>query len=296
MQPDRAQAVRVRQTGGAGRRGGRADLHHHRRLRRHFDGARGDAGFAGQSRGHRRLGRAGHACRAVRRHGLDRRLRQVPARDDDGGGAAQPAIGVPLRRVEPARAGTPGATSRSSTCSRASAPARKGASTMPSSSPSSRRRVPGPAPVPGCSPPTPWPASARPWGCRFREAPRCPPSTTGSTNTPSASGEAVMGMLDAGIRPRHILTREAFENAITTVMALGGSTNAVLHLLAIAARGRGAADARGLRPDQPPHPAPGRPQAVRPIPHGRSRPDRRGPGGAADAARRRAAPWRPGRP
>ena len=48
------------------------------------------------------------------------------------------------------------------------------------------------------------------------------------------SGEAVMGMLESGVRPRQIMTRPAFENAITTVMALGGSTNAVLHLLAIA--------------------------------------------------------------
>lgn len=48
------------------------------------------------------------------------------------------------------------------------------------------------------------------------------------------SGEAAMALLDAGIRPRQIITRPAFENAITTVMALGGSTNAVLHLLAIA--------------------------------------------------------------
>ncbi len=48
------------------------------------------------------------------------------------------------------------------------------------------------------------------------------------------SGRTVMGLLDANVRPRQILTRPAFENAITTVMALGGSTNAVLHLLAIA--------------------------------------------------------------
>ena len=48
------------------------------------------------------------------------------------------------------------------------------------------------------------------------------------------SGEAVMRLLEDGIRPRDILTPPAFENAITTVMALGGSTNAVLHLLAIA--------------------------------------------------------------
>jgi dihydroxy-acid dehydratase len=48
------------------------------------------------------------------------------------------------------------------------------------------------------------------------------------------SGRAVLHLLDAGIRPRQILTKEAFENAIAVVMALGGSTNAVLHLLAIA--------------------------------------------------------------
>jgi dihydroxy-acid dehydratase len=48
------------------------------------------------------------------------------------------------------------------------------------------------------------------------------------------SGEAVIGMLRQGITARDVLTREAFENAIAVVMALGGSTNAVLHLLAIA--------------------------------------------------------------
>jgi dihydroxy-acid dehydratase len=49
-----------------------------------------------------------------------------------------------------------------------------------------------------------------------------------------ASGEAVVNLLRQGITARQIMTREAFENAITVVMALGGSTNAVLHLLAIA--------------------------------------------------------------
>src|SRR5215218_7398745 len=48
------------------------------------------------------------------------------------------------------------------------------------------------------------------------------------------SGKAVVRLLEAGIRPRQILTKAAFENAIAVVMALGGSTNAVLHLLAIA--------------------------------------------------------------
>jgi dihydroxy-acid dehydratase len=49
-----------------------------------------------------------------------------------------------------------------------------------------------------------------------------------------ASGEAVMALLANGVTARQILTKAAFENAITVVMALGGSTNAVLHLLAIA--------------------------------------------------------------
>ena len=48
------------------------------------------------------------------------------------------------------------------------------------------------------------------------------------------AGAAVVELLRRGIRPSHILTREAFENAITVVISLGGSTNAVLHLLAMA--------------------------------------------------------------
>jgi dihydroxy-acid dehydratase len=48
------------------------------------------------------------------------------------------------------------------------------------------------------------------------------------------SGEAVVELLKQGITARDIMTRDAFENAIAVVMALGGSTNAVLHLLAIA--------------------------------------------------------------
>src|SRR6201995_5377985 len=48
------------------------------------------------------------------------------------------------------------------------------------------------------------------------------------------SGEAAVHLVDAGLTARRILTRDAFENAIAVVMAFGGSTNAVLHLLAIA--------------------------------------------------------------
>jgi dihydroxy-acid dehydratase len=49
-----------------------------------------------------------------------------------------------------------------------------------------------------------------------------------------AAGAAVMNLIERGIKPSDILCKEAFENAITTVIALEGSTNAVLHLLAIA--------------------------------------------------------------
>ncbi|HVA52936.1 MAG TPA: dihydroxy-acid dehydratase [Acidimicrobiales bacterium] len=52
------------------------------------------------------------------------------------------------------------------------------------------------------------------------------------------SGLAVLNLLDQGINARQIMTKKAFENAIAVVMALGGSTNAVLHLLAIAHEAR----------------------------------------------------------
>lgn len=49
-----------------------------------------------------------------------------------------------------------------------------------------------------------------------------------------AAGKAVLNMIDKNILPKHIMTKKAFQNAITVVTALGGSTNAVLHLIAMA--------------------------------------------------------------
>jgi len=49
-----------------------------------------------------------------------------------------------------------------------------------------------------------------------------------------AAGKAVRLLLEKDIKPRDVMTRNAFENAITVIMALGGSTNAVLHLIAMA--------------------------------------------------------------
>jgi dihydroxy-acid dehydratase len=67
------------------------------------------------------------------------------------------------------------------------------------------------------------------------------PNSSGQTAISTAkkedafnAGAAVHRLLDLGIRPLDIMTKKAFENAITVVIALGGSTNAVLHLLAIA--------------------------------------------------------------
>jgi dihydroxy-acid dehydratase len=54
----------------------------------------------------------------------------------------------------------------------------------------------------------------------------------------AASAEAVLKLLDRGITARSIITREALENAVAVVMAVGGSTNAALHLLAIAREAR----------------------------------------------------------
>lgn len=50
----------------------------------------------------------------------------------------------------------------------------------------------------------------------------------------TAAGKAIRVLLEKDIKPRDIMTRSAFENAMVTVMALGGSTNAVLHLIAMA--------------------------------------------------------------
>ncbi|KRM32814.1 dihydroxy-acid dehydratase [Agrilactobacillus composti DSM 18527 = JCM 14202] len=61
-----------------------------------------------------------------------------------------------------------------------------------------------------------------------------PAATDGKKADVAAAGKAVLNLLKKGIYPKDIMTRDAFENAITVIMALGGSTNATLHLLAMA--------------------------------------------------------------
>ncbi|AZP05390.1 dihydroxy-acid dehydratase [Jeotgalibaca ciconiae] len=61
-----------------------------------------------------------------------------------------------------------------------------------------------------------------------------PATTEAKLRDVEEAGEAVLNLLEKGIYPKDIMTRKAFENAITVVMALGGSTNAILHLMAMA--------------------------------------------------------------
>ncbi len=61
-----------------------------------------------------------------------------------------------------------------------------------------------------------------------------PATEAGKLEECQRAGEAVRLLLERDLKPRDIMTREAFENAITLVLALGGSTNAVLHLIAMA--------------------------------------------------------------
>jgi len=61
-----------------------------------------------------------------------------------------------------------------------------------------------------------------------------PATHAGKAGVARAAGERVMQLVKGGVRPRDIMTRAALENAIASVAATGGSTNAVLHLLAIA--------------------------------------------------------------
>ncbi len=84
-----------------------------------------------------------------------------------------------------------------------------------------------------------------------------------------------------------IMTREAFENAIAVVMALGGSTNAVLHLLAIAHAAEVPLVARRLRAHPRARAGALRPEAVRPLRRDRPAPRRRHAAGDEDAARAR---------
>ena len=99
-------------------------------------------------------------------------------------------------------------------------------------------RAPERAPAADSSPPTPWRSSANfsallPWDC-----PAFPPRIPAKHNAGHRAGELVMDLLRGDVTPSKIITKAAIENAIAGVAATGGSTNSVLHLLAIANEAR----------------------------------------------------------
>ena len=152
----------------------------------------------------------------------------------DGRGPAGPRGGVRLRGFDPARPPRrPGGQHRRRVRGRrrvrAGSDQPRGARRR-----SSGRSVPARARAAACTPRTRWPSPAEALGLALPGSAAPPAVDRRRDGIARASGEAVIGMLEKGITARQVLTREAFENAIAVVMAFGGSTNAVLHLLAIA--------------------------------------------------------------
>jgi dihydroxy-acid dehydratase len=79
-------------------------------------------------------------------------------------------------------------------------------------------------------------AAAEALGVMLPGASSIPAADSAHPRMASLAGRRIVEMVWEDVKPRDILTREAFENAITTVMAIGGSTNAIIHLVAMAGR------------------------------------------------------------
>ena len=145
-----------------------------------------------------------------------------------------------------------------------------------------------PARAAASSPPTRWRRRSSSSGWPSSAAATCRPAIPKKHDVARRSGALIMDVLRAGRRPSHIVTRDALENAIASVAATGGSTNAVLHLVAIAREMGVPLDARRLRSRQRARAGLRRSEAGRPL--RRHRPLRGGRHAArrAPAARRRA--------
>ena len=155
------------------------------------------------------------------------------------------------------------------------------------------RRDPGRrAPAAGCSRPTPCPRRSRRSGMSLPRSSTMAAEDAEKAESAAESARVLAAAVASGLTARQILTRQAFENAIAVVMAVGGSTNAVLHLLAIAHAAQVPLDDRRLRDDPRPGAGAVRPQALRPLRRDRLAPCRRRAAGDADAARPRPRPRR----
>jgi dihydroxy-acid dehydratase len=85
-------------------------------------------------------------------------------------------------------------------------------------------------------------AAAEALGMMLPGASSIPAADSGHARMASASGRRIVEMVWEDLKPRDILTTGAFENAVTVAMALGGSTNAIVHLIAMAGRAGAALD------------------------------------------------------
>ena len=102
-----------------------------------------------------------------------------------------------------------------------------------------RDRVRGASPAraraAACTPPTPCPRRSRRWACRCPYSPApWPPCDDEKRERQARRRKRAGRAVEKNLKPRDIITKKSLENAFTVVMALGGSTNAVLHLMAIA--------------------------------------------------------------
>ena len=232
-------------------------------------------------RGHRRLRRDRDARRALRRAGHVRRLRQEPARHADGRGAAQPAVGVPLRRVDPA-GGVQGRR-RSTSSSVFEAVGAHAAGTMSDDDLARHRvqRVPDRGQLrrhvhrqhDGVGRP-------RRSACRCRARRRRPRSTAGATTSRTSRGKAV----DAAARARHPAAPDHDQGGVRERDRGRHGARRLDQRGAAPARhrqrGAGRARARRLQQGRGARAAHRRHEAARQVPHGRPRPRRRRAGRA----------------
>ena len=149
--------------------------------------------------------------------------------------------------------------------------------------------VPAPVPAAACTRPTRWPRRSRRWACRCPTAASIPAEDPAKLDECFRAGAAIRMLLERDIKPRDIMTRAAFENAMVVVMALGGSTNAVLHLIAMARAVEVPLTIDDFQAVSDRAPVPGRSEAQRQIRAGRSARRRRHAGRDEVSAGKRAA-------
>ena len=160
-----------------------------------------------------------------------RRLRQEHARLHDGDRAARPARRLRLRRHDPAGRRAP--RHRLGLRGRRRARARRHRRTA-SCATSSARAIPGPGSCGGMYTANTMASAIEALGMSLPNSSAQEAVSRHKRQDAERAGRAVVNLVRRGIKPSDILSREAFENAIVVTIALAGSTNAVLHLLAIA--------------------------------------------------------------